>query len=213
MLGRGRHEKLHLNWLQVLKLQVVDMNIDLLLYVTPTHHADLLDCIVQTDLERFQSILSSSLGMSLRIDGSVDRSQKHNVYVLLHVITKDGKARTFFWASIYLLAVLLYLTRRSHRKLLVKFCRRMCSSDLPLHWLLMARKKNSGHLRGIWELLRKEKAKSSTDPFITIWCIGYHRVNLAWKATCKLQIINEPIKNVSSNASSFHQYDVLTVAS
>lgn len=67
-----------------------------LLYVTPSHHADLLNAIVRSDLDRFKSTLSNSLAISLRIDGTIDRMQKHNVYVLMHVVTDAAKLKTFF---------------------------------------------------------------------------------------------------------------------
>lgn len=67
----------------------IDHKIDLL-YTTPSHHADLLNCIVRADLERFKSCLLNSIAVSLRVDASVDRMQKHNLYILAHVVTDIG---------------------------------------------------------------------------------------------------------------------------
>lgn len=78
----------------------VKNNIDLL-YVNPSHHVDSLDCIVKSDLERFESCILRALAVSLRIDGSVDRMQKHNVYVLIHLINELGKMKTYFFGIRY----------------------------------------------------------------------------------------------------------------
>lgn len=54
-------------------------------YIAPARHNEFMDCIVQTDLKNLSSLLKDSLAVSLRVDGSVDRTQDHNVYVLANV--------------------------------------------------------------------------------------------------------------------------------
>lgn len=63
-------------------------------YVTPTFHADFLNCIVETDMDNFRKILTDSLAASLRFDGSVDRTQKHNVFVMIQVVKSDATLET-----------------------------------------------------------------------------------------------------------------------
>lgn len=64
-------------------------------YVTLTKHAEFIDCIVQTDLDHVRQILRDSLAISLRVDGSTDRSQEHNVYVMASIIKADKCAHSF----------------------------------------------------------------------------------------------------------------------
>lgn len=148
-----------------------------LLYINPSRHAELLNCIVQSDLERFISVLSSCLAISLRIDGSVDRIQKHNVYVLIHVITDVGEIKTFFVgfdipvgnsALSYQIVTRKIVNDILPWDLLLSICTSLVTDG---------ERKNTGHLSGLWQRLKEEKAETSNDPFITIWCVG-HRVNL-----------------------------------
>lgn len=61
------------------------------LYLTPTHHADLLNSIVQVDLTNLRTQIENAAAISLRIDGYVDRTQEHNiyVYVMAHLVAAD----------------------------------------------------------------------------------------------------------------------------
>lgn len=174
-----------------------------LLYVTPSHHADLLDCIVKSDLQRFESCLLSSLAVSLRVDGSVDRMQKHNVYALIHVITDVGKMKTYFLGFDIPLGngALAYQ----------QVTQNIAEDIVPWDQLLSmttslvtdGENKNRGHLTGLWRRLKDEKRELNDGPFITLWCLG-HRLNLGWKATCILKIIDTLIKEASNISSYFH---------
>lgn len=175
-----------------------------LLYLNPSHHADLLNSIVRSDLDRFKMVLSTSLAISLRIDGSVDRMQKHNVYVLMHVVNGDGKMKTFF---------LGFDVPKGNSALSYHLAIKNITAEvLPWDFLLSmttslatdGEKKMTGHLHGLWQRMKGEKEETSSEPFTTTWCVG-HRLNLGWKATCRLQLIDELIKNVSSVSSYFHQ--------
>lgn len=67
-----------------------------LCYVTPSQHPELLNCIVKSDKPNLATCLRSALALSLRVDGSVDKTQDHNVYVLVNVVHRDGSAETLF---------------------------------------------------------------------------------------------------------------------
>lgn len=56
-------------------------------YLTPHNHAIFIDAIVQSDLSQVKSSLRQALAVSLRIDGSVDRTGLHKIYVMAHVVT------------------------------------------------------------------------------------------------------------------------------
>lgn len=63
-------------------------------YVTPSSHAELLSCIVESDAVRFTKSLEESLAVSLRLDAYADRSQKHNLFVMVRVVTKHITVET-----------------------------------------------------------------------------------------------------------------------
>jgi hypothetical protein len=58
-------------------------------YVTPSQHPDLLKCVVHSDKPNLAVRLQNALALSLRVDGSVDRTQNHNIYVLVNAVFKD----------------------------------------------------------------------------------------------------------------------------
>jgi len=51
-------------------------------YINPGTHSVLLRHIVQADIPNLKSKLKSCIAISLRMDGSVDRNQIDNIYVL-----------------------------------------------------------------------------------------------------------------------------------
>lgn len=64
-------------------------------YVSPNYHLELLSSIVQSDYE-FKEKLSTAYACSIRIDGSIDRTHIDKIYVMLKVITKEGKPQLYF---------------------------------------------------------------------------------------------------------------------
>lgn len=65
-------------------------------YVTPSQHSELLKCIVQSDKPNLAVRLKNALALSLRVDGSVDRTQEHNIYVLVNAVNRDASMSTYF---------------------------------------------------------------------------------------------------------------------
>lgn len=67
-----------------------------LYYITPTQHAQFLDSIVQSDIDRFASSLMNSLAVSVRVDGAVDQTADHNVFVMANVVNRGASMQTVF---------------------------------------------------------------------------------------------------------------------
>jgi len=65
-------------------------------YVTPQSHSDLLRCIVETHRQDVLRMLIKSKALSLRADGSVDRTQIDKIYVLAKSVDEHGNARQVF---------------------------------------------------------------------------------------------------------------------
>jgi len=66
-------------------------------YLFPTFHWELLECIVECDRQRVRdAIVKDTLAMSIRCDGSVDRTQIDKIFVMGKAVTKSGKDEQFF---------------------------------------------------------------------------------------------------------------------
>ena len=69
-------------------------------YLSPNAHRDFLECIVKSDRNSLASTMSNSLAISLRCDGSVDRTQIDKIFLMAKAISKDGeKHETFLGAA------------------------------------------------------------------------------------------------------------------
>ena len=65
-------------------------------YLSPNAHSEFLKCIVKTDRNSLASKMSNSLAISLRCDGSVDRTQIDKIYLMAKAISRDGKENNIF---------------------------------------------------------------------------------------------------------------------
>eukprot|EP00795_Rhopilema_esculentum_P016029 gene16029-7374_t len=63
-------------------------------YLSPTHHADLLDCIVESDRLTIKDRFESVLAVSLRTDGSVDRMQ--HCHLMAKIVDLKGTESLLF---------------------------------------------------------------------------------------------------------------------
>ncbi|CAB4018871.1 Hypothetical predicted protein [Paramuricea clavata] len=64
-------------------------------YVNPVGHKELLSAIVLSEKEKLEDVLQNSLAVSLRFDGSVDRNQIDNEYVLAKTVNKKGEENLY----------------------------------------------------------------------------------------------------------------------
>lgn len=65
-------------------------------YVNPTAHKEFLECIVKADIGNLKAKLKNCLAISLRLDGSVDRTQVDNVHVMVKAVTEAGDSELIF---------------------------------------------------------------------------------------------------------------------
>ncbi|KAF0710250.1 E3 SUMO-protein ligase KIAA1586-like, partial [Aphis craccivora] len=66
-------------------------------YLTPHSHYDFLQCIVESHRSSFvEEILNDSFALSLRCNGSVDRTQIDKMYVLIKSISLKGEEKLYF---------------------------------------------------------------------------------------------------------------------
>jgi len=65
-------------------------------YVNSTSYSNFSKCIVEADISNFKEKLRKCLAISLRVDGSVDRTQLDNIHILAKVITETGEIELIF---------------------------------------------------------------------------------------------------------------------
>lgn len=167
-------------------------------YLTPTAHKEFLQCIVESNVKTLiRKLTVDSLALSLRCDGSVDRTQIDKIYVMAKVISKRGYEENYFLgaseptergAEGVLNAVeTACITTVGSAATTVIF---QNTSSLVTDGASV----NTGAKSGLWALFKSKMRKQSIEsednnvesiPLLTIWC-GVHRSNLAWKSTSKL---------------------------
>jgi len=65
-------------------------------YVSPSSYREIMNCIVEADIINLKNKLKKCLAISLRCDGSVDRTQIDNIHVLAKVVTEKGNVELIF---------------------------------------------------------------------------------------------------------------------
>lgn len=63
-------------------------------YVTTQNHEEFLDCIVKSDLHNITRRLRESIAVSLRLDGSTDSMQEHNIFTMAQIVNTDATLST-----------------------------------------------------------------------------------------------------------------------
>lgn len=185
-------------------------------YITPRSHLELMSCIVESDVNVLKMKIDQSMAMSLRIDGSVDRTQMDKIYVLAKIVTSGGALELVFlgvseqverFAAGLLKTALEAIENQFGREFLytviLKKVSSICTDGTNV---------NSGEVGGIWALLENEIAKNGSDiPLTKVWCAA-HRSDLAFKDLESEVPETDKILSVFSRISSyFHTSTVRSV--
>lgn len=188
-------------------------------YLTPAHHKDLLDSIVKSDFPRFISKIKNALATSLRADGSTDRTQNHNIYVLGNIVSSDAVAETIFLGFKVPESQMIEAEKLSVDEIELMddiFILEDTIPTMPAEDYLQAIKNsvteimpwkdlffqvssvvtdgesiNSGDRNGLWAKLKAERlaCENFLMALFCIWCVP-HRINLAWKSTCQKKLFD-----------------------
>lgn len=180
-------------------------------YVTPTNYREFSSCIVQADIINLKNKLKTCLAISLRCDGSVDRTQIDNIHVLAKVITENGEDELIFigfeepksrGALGYFDAVQTAINQ------LIDWKETM---NLVSSFVTDGASVNTGQKKGLWTLIENErKAYEIKVPIMKIWC-AVHRSALAWEnLTKQVSEVSKIIETCSSISTYFHQSGVRT---
>lgn len=177
-------------------------------YVNPHSHLELLSAIVKSYAEEFEKKLESALAVSIRIDGSVDRTQLDKIYILLKVISPNGENELLFIG-------IGNKTERGAKGLINAIINGIKSnvSDKLYKIILLktssictdGTNENIGEKGGIWKLFEDEVRKEGSKMAIMkIWCSA-HRMDLVWSdVSTSHKIIKKTLDIMSAIASYFN---------
>lgn len=180
-------------------------------YLTPESHATFIDAIVKSDLEVVTSSLRKSLAVSLRVDGSVDRTHTHKIYVMAHMLNQDLTTKTLFMGF----GVPQTDGAEGYYKCLQQIVGMSISwaefFNLVTSLVTDGEPLNLGRLNGLFAMLQRERLRSSPRPLplYSVWCVA-HRINLAWKSTCKSPSIANTIRCCIKLSKFFRKSGVRT---
>lgn len=175
-----------------------------LLYITPSNHKEMLNCIVNSDFQRIQTKLKTCLAISLRVDGSVDRTQVDNIHVMAKIITAEANVELIFigfeepeskGAGGYYNAIKKCIERFMPWTDFHKICSSIVTDGASI---------NTGSKNGLWSMFNVDK-QNDKCPLIKIWC-AVHRSALAWEnMTSNVIEIKKIIELCSSISTYFHR--------
>lgn len=178
-------------------------------YVNPTSHADLLSVIVESDKPNLITKLQKSIAASIRIDGSVNRTQIDEIYVMLKIITADGQKELIFIGiaeqnirgapglfEAVKRGIIENFGEETFTIIMMKISS-ICTDGTNM---------NSGEKGGLWALFEDEIRRIGSQlPLRKVWCSA-HRMELVWGDVCKSNAIIENVLNkISSISSYFHK--------
>lgn len=156
-------------------------------YMSPAAHKDFLQSIVHVEKNLILQKLESCLAISLRADGSIDRTCIDKIYVLAKVVNTEGKLET------------LFLGVGEHEERGANGLYRTIEEIINKHgnnlWNKLLRKISSivtdgasinvGEHNGLWRLIGNAALGAcAQQPIMKIWCAA-HRSDLAIKDLSK----------------------------
>lgn len=182
-------------------------------YVNPVFHLTLLSHIVKSD-DGFIKSLKNSIASSIRVDGSIDRTQIDKIYILLRTVAKDGSEKLNFLGiaqqkkpgAAGLMEAVKDAIITNHGSETYKYIMQTVSSIVTDGCSL-----NTGNRGGFWVLFENEMRKeSATQPLLKIWCSA-HRMELVWGDLAdNFKEIKKTLDMLSSIASYFRQSSLRT---
>lgn len=174
-------------------------------YLTPMYHAELLKCIVEAESQLIAPKIDEAISISLRADGSVDRTSMDKIYVLAKIINKHGELETIFIGikeqtergAPGLHATVKNIIDMHGAGLYAKVLNKMSS------FVTDGASVNVGCHKGLWRLIEEDaRANGATQPIVMIWCVA-HRSDLALRDLNKIVSDVPSIIHKSSQLAKF----------
>lgn len=181
-------------------------------YINPCMHSELLTCIVEADRNDIKTRIENAIAISVRVDGSVDRTNIDKIYVLAKIVNRQGVLENLFIGvgeqterlAIGLHQAVIRTMNRVHQNLYEICVRKMTS------FVTDGASVNVGDRKGLWTLIDNDLKKfydgqeAMMQVILKIWCAA-HRSDLALKdVTSQFEEFSEIIHILSKIASYFN---------
>ncbi|KAL4122559.1 hypothetical protein QTP88_014865 [Uroleucon formosanum] len=180
-------------------------------YLTPASHKEFLQCIVKSYKKTFSDkLISETISMSLRCDGSVDRSQIDKIYIILKTVSLKGVEEQYFLGA-------GQVEQRGAEGILDAVetaCINNVGHDVSEYIfknissiVTDGAAVNIGSEGGLWTLVEnkwRNNSNKSNVPLIKIWC-AVHWSNLAWKDVNSTVVeVSHIVSKLSGISAFFH---------
>lgn len=177
-----------------------------LMYVNPIKHLELMSTIVSAYIPVLKEKIENCLAFSLRIDGSIDRTQKDKIYVMAKIIDHKGIPDLLFLGvaeqtqrkaiglkEAALNAIKNNFSEQFLREVILKNVSSLCTDGTNA---------NTGGKGGLWKLFQDEVDEAGSEiKLYNVWCVA-HRADLAFNdmidGTPEADMIFSVLKKVSS---------------
>lgn len=181
-------------------------------YLSPMAHADFMETIVSVEADLIAKKISECLSLSIRADGSVDRTSIDKIYVLAKIINKEGGLETLFFGAGEqiergaqgLHSAIKSVIEKHGIGLYTNVLKKMSS------FVTDGASVNIGEHKGLWRLIDDDARNAgATQPIIKIWCAA-HRADLVVKDLNKsVEAVPLLIQKCSSMASFIRRSGML----
>lgn len=148
-------------------------------YVNPKSHANILECIADSSSDIIAKKIQNCLACSLRVDGSIDRTNIDKIYILAKIVNENGALETLFLG-------VGQQTERGAEGLLSAIKQRIDSHGANFYNICLQKTSSlvtdgaNVNRFGLWPLIDHDaKNANSVVPVFKIWCAA-HRSELAW---------------------------------
>lgn len=170
-------------------------------YLNPNFHAEILDCITTAEKNMIANKLKNCISLSLRMDGSVDRTCLDKIYVIAKTVNGSGKLESIFVG-------VGVQTERKASGLFEAMKRIINYNGEDLYETCMKKMTsfvtdgagvNTGERNGLWGIIDEEaKRIGVTQKIVKIWCAA-HRSDLI------LKDLKEKVPTVKSTMDKLKQ--------
>lgn len=182
-------------------------NLDLQ-YLTPKCHSEILECIVMVENDFIHQKIKNCLALSIRVDGSVDRTNIDKIYVLAKLINEVGDLESIFVGvgqQTKRKAEGLHQAVKDTIEMVCPGFYEICLKKMS-SFVTDGAEINKGDKNGLWKRIDDDAAEvGALQTILKIWCAA-HRSDLIMKDLSKnVSEVPTILKMLSSIASHFHR--------
>lgn len=177
-------------------------------YINAKSHAEILECIVAVENNFIEEKINKCLAFSVRVDGSVDRTNVDKIYILAKLVNEKGELETIFLGvgqQTQRKAEGLHLTVKTTIESISAGMYEKCIKKMT-SFVTDGAEINKGDKSGLWKRIDDDAALfGASQNILKIWCAA-HRSDLIVKDLCKkITELSAMLSLMSSISSYFHR--------